>query len=249
MSGIPESSTGRSPTGQLVLDLAVSLWKQLLQIRALQVAQQLSEESISTVCRSSCGSPEKKKHENIFHTIFRPYLNSGGNRADTSSFLIGMSFNLNRSLKLVEILLVSGTLRPSAASSSCSSCRFEPLFGLSFSGLFGLQEMTALKIGQMFAASHLNLSLVELILLPVVLLSSVGWLVGWELFSPPSLWVKRSSKDRGLNVVVDRVGGVGGGGRRVKRLRVALVVVLGAVVVLLVVDDDLVNVFFSSSFS
>lgn len=82
-----------------------------------------------------------------------------------------------------------------------------------------------------------------------MLLSSVGWLVGWELFSPPSLWVKRSSKDRGLNVVVDRVGGVGGGGRRVKRLRVALVVVLGAVVVLLVVDDDLVNVFFSSSFS
>ena len=149
MSGIPESSTGRSSTGQLVLDLAVSLWKQLLQIRALQVAQQLSEESISTVCRSSCGSPEKKKkHENIFHTIFRPYLNSGGNRADTSSFLIGMSFNLNRSLKLVEILLVSGTLRPSAASSSCSSCRFEPLFGLSFSGLFGLQEMTALKISK-----------------------------------------------------------------------------------------------------
>ena len=140
MSGIPESSTGRSSTGQLVLDLAVGLWKQLLQIRALQVAQQLSEESISTVCRSSCGSPErKKKHENIFHTIFRPYLNSGGNRADTSSFLIGMSFNLNRSLKLVEILLVSGTLRPSAASSSSPSRTFEPLFGLSLSGRFGLQ--------------------------------------------------------------------------------------------------------------
>ena len=32
--------------------------------------------------------------------------------------------------------------------------------------------------------SHLNLSLVALILLPVVLLS-VGWLVGGELFSPP----------------------------------------------------------------
>ena len=192
----------------------------------------------------------RRKNMKIYSTqSLRPYLNSGGNRADTSSFLIGMSFNLNRSLKLVEILLVSGTLRPSAASSSCSSCRFEPLFGLSFSGLFGLQEMTALKIGQTSAASHLNLSLVELILLPVVLLSSVGWLVGWELFSPPSLWVKRSSKDRGLNVVVDLVGGVGGGGRRVKRLSVALVVVLGAVVVLLVVDDDLVNVFFSSSFS
>jgi hypothetical protein len=56
--------------------------------------------------------------------------------------------------------LVSGTLRPSAASSSSSSRRFEPLFGLSFSGRFGL-----------------NLSLVALILLPVVLLS-VGWLVG-----------------------------------------------------------------------
>ena len=192
----------------------------------------------------------RRKNMKIYSTqSLRPYLNSGGNRADTSSFLIGMSFNLNRSLKLVEILLVSGTLRPSAASSSCSSCRFEPLFGLSFSGLFGLQEMTALKIGQTSAASHLNLSLVELILLPVVLLSSVGWLVGWELFSPPSLWVKRSSKDRGLNVVVDLVGGVGGGGRRVKRLSVAFVVVLGAVVVLLVVDDDLVNVFFSSSFS
>ena len=115
------------------------------------------------------------------------YLNSGGNRDDTSSFLIGMSFSLNRSLKLVEILLVSGTFRPSAAPASCSSRRFEPLFGLSFSGLFGLQEKTMLKASFFPPFAHLNLSLVALILLAVVLLS-VGWLVGFgELFSPPFL--------------------------------------------------------------
>ena len=59
--------------------------------------------------------------------------------------------------------------------------------------------------------------------------------------------MKRSSKDRGLKVVVERVGGVGGGGRWVKRLSAAFVVVLGALVVLFVVD--FVDVFFSSSFS
>ena len=123
----------------------------------------------------------------IIHKTSRTYLNSGGNREDTSSFLMGMSFNLNRSLKLVEILLVSGTLRPSAASPSCSSRRFEPLFGLSFSGLFGLQEKTMLKASFFPPFAHLNLSLVALILLAVVLLS-VGWLVGFgELFSPPFL--------------------------------------------------------------
>ena len=115
------------------------------------------------------------------------YLNSGGNRDDTSSFLIGMSFSLNRSLKLVEILLVSGTLRPSAAPVSCSSRRFVPLFGLSFSGLFGLQEKTVSKASFFPHSAHLNLSLVALILLAVVLLS-VGWLGGFgELFSPPFL--------------------------------------------------------------
>ena len=60
--------------------------------------------------------------------------------------------------------------------------------------------------------------------------------------------MKRSSKDRGLKVVVERVGGVGGGGRCVKRLSAALVVVFGALVVVLFVVD-LVEVFFSSSFS
>ena len=59
--------------------------------------------------------------------------------------------------------------------------------------------------------------------------------------------MKRSSKDRGLKVVVERVGGVGGGGRWVKRLSAAFVVVFGALVVLFVVD--FVDVFFSSSFS
>ena len=59
--------------------------------------------------------------------------------------------------------------------------------------------------------------------------------------------MKRSSKDLGLKVVVERVGGVGGGGRWVKRLSAAFVVVLGALVVLFVVD--FVDVFFSSSFS
>ena len=60
--------------------------------------------------------------------------------------------------------------------------------------------------------------------------------------------MKRSSKDLGLKVVVERVGGVGGGGRWVKRLSAALVVVFGALVVVLFVVD-LVEVFFSSSFS
>ena len=123
----------------------------------------------------------------IFHKFKSTYLNSGGNREDTSSFLIGMSFSLNRSLKLVEILLVSGTLRPSAASSSSSSRRFEALFGLSFSGRFGLQRHNVKSILFFVASSYLNLSLVALILLLVVL-PSVGWLVGWaELFSPPFL--------------------------------------------------------------
>lgn len=48
-------------------------------------------------------------------------------------------------------------------------------------------------------------------------------------------------------MVVERVGGVGGGGRWVKRLSDAFVVVFGDLVVLFVVD--LVGVFFSSSFS
>ena len=48
-----------------------------------------------------------------------------------------------------------------------------------------------------------------------------------------------------MKVVVERVGGVGGGGRWVKRLSAAFVVVFGALVVLFVVDF----VFFSSSFS
>lgn len=51
-----------------------------------------------------------------------------------------------------------------------------------------------------------------------------------------------------MKVVVERVGGVGGGGRWVKRLSAALVVVFGALVVVLFVVD-LVEVFFSSSFS
>ena len=68
-------------------------------------------------------------------------LKSAGNKEDTSSFLIGISFNLKRSLKLVEILFVSGTFLPSLASSSCSSRRFELLFGLSFNGRFGLNEI------------------------------------------------------------------------------------------------------------
>ena len=49
-------------------------------------------------------------------------------------------------------------------------------------------------------------------------------------------------------MVVERVGGVGGGGRWVKRLSAALVVVFGALVVVLFVVD-FVDVFFSSSFS
>ena len=74
------------------------------------------------------------------------------------------------------------------------------------------------------------------------------WLVGGEVFSPPFLCVNRSSNDRGLNVVVDLVGGVGGGGRLVNRLSDALVVVLevGALVLFVVA---FVEVFFSSSFS
>ena len=74
------------------------------------------------------------------------------------------------------------------------------------------------------------------------------WIVGGELFSPPFLCVNRSSKERGLNVVVDLVGGVGGGGRLVNRLRDALVVVfeVGALVLFVVA---FVEVFFSSSFS
>ena len=50
-----------------------------------------------------------------------------------------------------------------------------------------------------------------------------------------------------MKVVVERVGGVGGGGRWVKRLSDAFVVVFGDLVVLFVVD--FVGVFFSSSFS
>ena len=87
--------------------------------------------------------------------------------------MIGMSFNLKRSLKLVEILLVSGTLRPSAASPSSSSRTFEPLFGLSFNGRFGLQGKNVKSFLFVSPSSYLNLSLVELILLLVVL-PSVG---------------------------------------------------------------------------
>ena len=72
--------------------------------------------------------------------------------------------------------------------------------------------------------------------------------MGGELFSPPFLCVNRSSSDRGLNVVVDLVGGVGGGGRLVNRFSDALVVVfeVGALVLFVVA---FVEVFFSSSFS
>ena len=81
----------------------------------------------------------------------------------------------------------------------------------------------------------------------MVLFSGV-WNVGGELFSPPFLCVNRSSSDRGLNVVVDLVGGVGGGGRLVNRFSDALVVVfeVGALVLFVVA---FVEVFFSSSFS
>ena len=81
----------------------------------------------------------------------------------------------------------------------------------------------------------------------MVLFSGV-WIVGGELFSPPFLCVNRSSNDRGLNVVVDLVGGVGGGGRLVNRFSDALVVVfeVGALVLFVVA---FVEVFFSSSFS
>ena len=74
------------------------------------------------------------------------------------------------------------------------------------------------------------------------------WLVGGELLSPPFLCVNRSSSDLGLNVVVDLVGGVGGGGRLVNRFSDALVVVfeVGALVLFVVA---FVEVFFSSSFS
>ena len=74
------------------------------------------------------------------------------------------------------------------------------------------------------------------------------WLVGGEVFSPPFLCVNKSSNDRGLNVVVDLVGGVGGGGRFVNRFSDALVVVfeVGALVLFVVA---FVEVFFSSSFS
>ena len=89
--------------------------------------------------------------------------------------------------------------------------------------------------------------------------------MGGEGFSPPFLCVNRSSNDRGLNVVVDLVGGViiiiiiitmvvdlvggvGGGGRLVNRFSDALVVVfeVGALVLFVVA---FVEVFFSSSFS
>ena len=81
----------------------------------------------------------------------------------------------------------------------------------------------------------------------MVLFSGV-WIVGGELFSPPFLCVNRSSNDRGLNVVVDLVGGVGGGGRLVNRFNDALVVVfeVGALVLFV---GAFVEVFFSSSFS
>ena len=73
-----------------------------------------------------------------FPSIRRTYLNSGGRSDEISSFLIGMSLKLKRSLKLVDILLVSGTLRASETSSWSSSCDAELPLELSFNGLLGL---------------------------------------------------------------------------------------------------------------
>ena len=47
------SAAGRLPTRQLVLHLAVGLGKQLLEVGALQVAEQLPKKSVPSVCWSS----------------------------------------------------------------------------------------------------------------------------------------------------------------------------------------------------
>ena len=52
------SAAGRLPTRQLVLHLAVGLGKQLLEVGALQVAEQLPKKSVPSV-RWSSGCPSE----------------------------------------------------------------------------------------------------------------------------------------------------------------------------------------------
>ena len=91
-----------------------------------------------------------------------------------------------------------------------------------------------------FKPPHLSLSLRLSVGLLVVL--SVAR-VEETAFLPPALWVNRSSRDRGLKVVVERSGGGGGAVPcALNKFRGAFVVVVALVVVVLVV-------FFACSFS